>query len=317
MAILAVLLGHFGTSSGLNAGRLGVELFFVLSGRLMAEILFVRRTPLRQFFPRRVSRVWPALFFMALVSVIAGQVGIGDAGALNFIAAITFTTNYAAAVGIRSGWLDHTWSLCVEEHIYIILGILAFLLKEKSYRFTTIVLLVLSGLAALNGLFQTIILNRDYFEVYWRSDVRGASILVGAAMFLALRRADREYLRNPLAPVIFGMIGVILQVNVIPDPLKYTAGTACLAVAVALLPQLDRRLDRLLTTPKLLYIGMISYSLYLWQQPFYKAIEPRPVIWQALGERAGLLLGALCFAYLSYRYIEGPARKFLNRMWGI
>jgi len=65
LAILGVLFDHFVTKSGINLGRFGVELFFVLSGRLMAEILFVQKMPL-DFFLRRFSRVYPALFVFVL-----------------------------------------------------------------------------------------------------------------------------------------------------------------------------------------------------------------------------------------------------------
>jgi peptidoglycan/LPS O-acetylase OafA/YrhL len=68
LAILGVLFDHFVTKSGINLGRFGVELFFVLSGRLMAEILFVQKMPLNVFFLRRFSRVYPALFVFVLGS---------------------------------------------------------------------------------------------------------------------------------------------------------------------------------------------------------------------------------------------------------
>src|SRR5262249_7449032 len=80
LAIASLLVGHFAPLPGVvNFGRMGVELFFVLSGRLMAEILFVRRFPIPAFFRRRIARVWPALFvfviFIAVQAAILGASG--------------------------------------------------------------------------------------------------------------------------------------------------------------------------------------------------------------------------------------------------
>ncbi|TIU24619.1 MAG: acyltransferase, partial [Mesorhizobium sp.] len=61
LSIALVLIGHFFPVPGINLGVLGVEFFFVLSGRLMGEILFIERFPLKKFFKRRFSRIYPAL----------------------------------------------------------------------------------------------------------------------------------------------------------------------------------------------------------------------------------------------------------------
>ena len=71
LAVLLVFVGHFITTWGVNYGRLGVELFFVLSGRLMAEILFERELDLGKFYWRRFSRVFPALLVFATVIYFA------------------------------------------------------------------------------------------------------------------------------------------------------------------------------------------------------------------------------------------------------
>ena len=71
---------HFAPLPGINFGRMGVELFFVLSGRLMAEILFVRRFPIPAFFRRRIARVWPALFLFYQLSVIGTHGGFPTRG---------------------------------------------------------------------------------------------------------------------------------------------------------------------------------------------------------------------------------------------
>jgi len=75
VSILLVLIGHFTGLPAIRWGQLGVELFFALSGRLMAQILFVDGFPLRPFFARRFSRVWPGLLVLVLVLMALSSYG--------------------------------------------------------------------------------------------------------------------------------------------------------------------------------------------------------------------------------------------------
>jgi len=311
LAILAVIFAHFGTTGVLNMGRFGVEMFFVLSGRLMAEILFEKGTPLSKFFPRRVSRVWPALMVMISIALLLGiAFGVGDVSWQAWLAAMTFTYNYATLFGIQSTWIEHTWSLCVEEHVYILLGTLAAatrLLKIPPIK----ALFVISGLMMANGLVQTLAFKLSYYEVYWRSDVRGASIVLGAGVYLATKNV-----RAPSsAAVLLGVLGLALNMNAVPDTVKYTIGTSLLALSVCLLPQASEPTLRALSSRAIIFVGAISYSLYLWQQPFSKLVVTEGPISSQLFVRATLLSVAVGIAWFSWRFIEAPARSYLNRLW--
>jgi peptidoglycan/LPS O-acetylase OafA/YrhL len=136
-AILLLLAGHFTlipnvAGHQIYTGRLGVECFFVLSGRLMAEILFVRKISLEVFYWRRASRILPAMWLFVGSVFLAGwvypalHVGLGDVAV-----ALSFTANYF----IPSEPLEHVWSLCVEEHAYILLGLIAFLQRRYGLDF--------------------------------------------------------------------------------------------------------------------------------------------------------------------------------------
>jgi peptidoglycan/LPS O-acetylase OafA/YrhL len=133
LAILGVLFAHFFTSAGLNAGRLGVELFFVLSGRLMAEILFVRNMSVRKFIPRRFSRVYPALLiFVSTLLVASSWLGVLGISPLSAAASLTFTYNYYSIYIDRNPFLDHIWSLCIEEHMYFALAIISIIVRKTN-----------------------------------------------------------------------------------------------------------------------------------------------------------------------------------------
>lgn len=305
-AILSVLIGHYLTSKGLNFGRFGVELFFVLSGRLMAEILFVRARPLGSFYVRRFTRVYPALFVFAAILFLVALAGIShDPTGPQYLSAVTLTYNYLWPHIGRSAVLGHIWSLCVEEHMYLLLGLLAFCCRRNPRLRPVPLLSALILLAVAIGAVQTA-MGWGYYDVYWRSDVRGASILLGAVAFLVLRDHVPGWLSSPHVPLTLGFAGVVLNVGLVPDPVKYSLGTACLAASLALFHRAPRWALGVLEHRAALLLGALSYSLYLWQQPFFKIMPGFP-------ERLAMLPFAIIAGVLSYRLVEGPARRMLNR----
>lgn len=303
LAVLSVLVGHFVGIPGINLGRMGVELFFVLSGRLMAELLFVRRIALRDFFPRRFSRVYPALLVFALVMLATATLRGGDPTRREFLAAVTLTINYAQFFVGRSDVLDHIWSLCIEEHMYLLLGAITLLHRRFALPVVGVVV-ALAAIAAGIGIIQTL-QGLDYVAVYWRTDVRGASLLFGVLAFLVLRGPVRGMVSWSWAPVLAGVAGVLLNLDVVPDPVKYTLGTGCFALSLVLLGQAPGFVLRVLEHPLLTRVGIWSYSLYLWQQPFYKLGGTLPA-------RAIHLGIAVAVALVSFYGVEQPARRALN-----
>jgi len=307
-AILLVLIGHFATSRGINLGRFGVEFFFVLSGRLMAEILFDRATPLTTFFVRRASRIYPALTcFVLAMSVLAIASGHGRQ-IYGCLAALTLTYNYYHVWFGEVPSVDHIWSLCVEEHSYILLGLIALVWRRFAFPLFPVIA-ALAALACLDGLVSTLI-GADYTAVYWRSDVRGASILLGAAAYLKFGRGDPTRRKPSWRPALLLLVGLLMNVNIVPDPIKYSLGTALLAAAVATIPRAPAALRKGLTSTPLLLFGAWSYSIYLWQQPFY-------VLHEAMGSwiSSAFALLAIATGIASLFLIERPMRGYLNRLF--
>lgn len=298
-AILLLLFGHFNpvqmiAGHWIYTGRLGVECFFVLSGRLMAEILFIGNTKITTFYWRRFSRIFPALWLF----VILVWLTVADVTASDVVRALTFTANYSPI----NDTLQHIWSLCVEEHSYVLLSIIALIARARRFN-VPMVLGIIAAACAVNGLVQTIWLHRSYLDVYVHSDVRAASVLMGSAWYLALR--DKSV--PSWLPIIAGLIGLFIGVyDKLPDTVKYTAGTLGLAIAVATLDQAPAWCRTLLSLKPLTKIGEWSFSLYLWQQPFF-IVKTLP-----LAIRLGLLS---VLALTSYYVVERPARKALNEAW--
>lgn len=308
LSIALVLIGHFFPVPGINFGVLGVEFFFVLSGRLMGEILFIERFPLKKFFKRRFSRIYPAL----LVFVIAAMIGLtGTFIAFKWkaaLTALTFTYNYAGIFINRAGALDHIWSLCVEEHSYILLALISVLVTERA---NVVRLLVLSALLAMaNGAISYGVLGMGYETTYWRTDVHIASILLSAA--ICLLKADGRVpvsLWSPHVALVAAIGGVLLFLDPVPTPLHYLVGVPLLALAVNTLDFAGSYLTDLLSSRPMVMLGLWSYSLYLWQQPFYKFVDERG------SAPLPMLAAVFACAFASYHVVERPARSWLNRNW--
>jgi peptidoglycan/LPS O-acetylase OafA/YrhL len=305
LAIATVLLGHFWLDTirpGVSV--LGVDLFFVLSGRLMAEILFVRQAHLPTFFARRFSRVYPGIFCFVVIASLAFAATPYVHGPLAAISALTFTLNYAMIYAHPVALLDHLWSLCVEEHAYIILAGVALLARRRLWN-PPLIMLLLGGFALANGILRIAVLHQPYFDVFWRSDVQVAPIFISAGFFLLLGKRRV----NPwIAPLALAL-GVAAKLSGGHVALHFGLGTLLLALAVATLDSSLPALRRIFEALPLRSLGIWSFSIYLWQQPFYKLSHHGTLsILMAL-------LAALGAGLASFYLIERPARAWLNRRW--
>ena len=307
-AIIFVLAGHFGHIPGADVGRIGVELFFVLSGRLMADLLFAKQTPIPTFFYRRFTRVLPLslLFvFTAWISFPPGLLFLPDKAAL---ASAAMVVNYTQLIGVSAPVTDHYWSLCVEEHSYLTLALIAILVRrsgtDKGAR-PAYLCLALAGLMILNGV-RLWLANHNYYMTYWRSDVRAASIFLSVGLRILHINGKLDFMRRAWVPMIAFAAGMALNWNHVPEPLKYSLGSLAIAISVNSLEHAPALGRKFLSSRLIGWVGVISYSLYIWQQPFFYSIN-------RYGAPPMVAL-AVAVAALSYYMIEHPVRFKLNIM---
>ena len=313
IAILLVLIGHFAPfAPGLLAGA-GVEFFFVLSGRLMAEILIVRRMPLPTFFFRRASRILPALAFyvsaMLFVVWATGMFGSVRSGLIGAAAAIGFFQNYLPEPE-ASSLFEHTWSLAVEEHSYLLLALIAgFCVRER--RAAMAIALMFALAAFLNGIRLSASETGMAPYTYWRTDVRAAAVFLSFALYLWAQdffRQPRSDLWRWLSPACaFVGLAVLVQPG-LPPFVRFGVGTALLAVAVNGVDIAHETMRRFLTNKALMHLGILSYSLYLWQQPYL-------MLTRGDVSQVACVTLAIGSAIFSFHWVERPARTFLNRLW--
>ncbi|HEX5127469.1 MAG TPA: acyltransferase [Rhodocyclaceae bacterium] len=305
LAILCVLIGHFFPVPGIDLGHVGVNLFFVLSGLLMTRLLFERDTPLPHFYKRRISRVFPALYAFVLVVLV----GVWNSGRSfdprEATAALLFFRNYYPADGsIGTLPLGHLWSLCVEEHSYLLLGCMAFVARRFAWPcqpLLWLVTVVSAGFAVFYGVWGLSARQEAYFL---RSEVNAFGIFISGALLLTLGRFKPPKFLSTLAPVLL-VVSVLSYWWSVPRYVQMIVGTGLFAVALNLSPQAPTWFLKALSCKPLRYFGLWSFSIYLWQQPFYlSSLHP------LLG-----LLGAVIVGLGSFYFLEQPIRVWLNRTW--
>lgn len=303
IAVICVIVGHFWLDDFWpGASTFGVDLFFVLSGRLMSEILFVKRAELPTFFFRRFSRIYPALFAFVVITTLAFQgTGISH-GTVAAVLALTFTLNYAMVYTHPVALLDHLWSLCVEEHAYILLAGIAFLSRRRLFPVAAVII-ALGTAAMLNGIIRTE-LGASVLYTHWRSDVSVAGIFIAGGLWLFLRNRQAPWWISPLA-LLIAVVAKGMPFHV----LSFGLSTAMLALSITTIDSAAPVFRKVLSTKVFTYAGLWSFSLYLWQQPFYKLYREGAALTPVL------LLAAVATALASFYLVEKPSRKALNRLF--
>ena len=325
LAIIPVVLFH-ARHAWFPGGFAGVDVFFVISGFLIARILVAEHEAgafsIGGFYDRRVRRLLPAFFVFLICTAAAAYLLLLPSEmrvfARSSIAATLFVSNIffwrsSSYFGpdADTAPLLHTWSLGVEEQYYVLFPIaLAIVFRLGWSRFLP-TLIVIAG--AISLLLAEIIANRAPEAAFYLLPTRAWELLVGA--WLACRRPGRPPTRS--IANIAGLCGLLL---VLAPMLLYTEhtrfpGIAALPVCsgtALLLWSGDRTrswASDLLSLHPLVWVGRISYSLYLWHWPLL--LFPQIVLQRdlAVHEIAAAISAAVIVSAFSWRYVEQPFRR--------
>ena len=242
ICILLVLIGH-GIRGLEPLGNVGVEFFFVLSGCLMAEILIFKRQNVGLFLRRRIARIFPAVAVYVAIVGVAINVSVwldGDPLRLTSpLAALFYFHNYLPSRSVVP-MFEHTWSLAVEEHSYLLLVGIVLLARRRPLTAAAIALAI-SALAVANAYRLYALPYSGGQFITWRTDVRAGSVLISFALCILLRCWNVRRLPAWVPPAAaVGAITLLFTEGHI-DPLRFTACTLLAAIAVNRLHEFPRQ----------------------------------------------------------------------------
>jgi peptidoglycan/LPS O-acetylase OafA/YrhL len=321
VSILLVIVSHFGFGD-LVPGGLGVTIFFFISGFLITRLLIAEynqagRISLRAFYARRFLRLAPALLTMlTIVTIVWGLLGnpISDK---QIFAAIFYMMNYYYIFGGEAVLpLGPLWSLAVEEHYYLIYPVIFLLFWRFQSRFLLGLICVSLGVLFWRYLY-VVYLHGGQAHTYYATDSRIDSILYGAilSVLIETKGSITTYLRqNPIFAWL-GFFTIILTLvyrnEVFRETLRYSIqGIALVPIFLSIL--FSSRVEiarRPLQWPLLIWVGKISYSLYLWHEAAFSFVDSvMPIRFAAANYPTAAIL-SFALAALSYYGVEYPTRK--------
>jgi len=335
VAVLAVVIFHMPTlSRHLLGGYVGVDVFFVISGYLISSVIFSEiangQFSVESFYERRIRRIFPALTCMLALISVAAYFALFPPELETYVKSLLAATLSASNFYFwqHSGYFDsplsnlllHTWSLAVEEQFYILFPI--FLIIVRRF-FPGKIRLGVLVLAAVSFAISIVVTRRDPSSSFYMPYTRAWELLLGTILSLHFLPPMRSAMLRNLA-TISGLAAIAISCFLYSPATPFpglAAALPCLGAALIIGAGEagPTYVGKLLSLRPVVFVGLISYSLYLWHWPLI-VLQSKGVIY---GNRGSHVLGtalvlALSFllAILSWRFVERPFRSGPLRLAG-
>jgi peptidoglycan/LPS O-acetylase OafA/YrhL len=313
LSIWAVMLAHSSThfvNTPLHIGHVdgwlnvlayfGVTTFFVISGFLITKLLLKERTrtshiDLGRFYRRRAARILPASLFYIVVVLLLAKITIPQT-----IYALTFTTSYFFDLAAKP--LQQLWSLSVEEQFYLFWPLAMYLGTRTAKKYCWAIMIASPALRILLKYY-------GYKQYSHLAPAIGDSLAAGCLLAFYEDRVSafaRKYLISTAAFMALCLTTVATGFLLYRHDVVILWGAVACLLALTTSAAIERR-DKILNKGVLVWTGLLSYSLYLWQQPFLVFDGP-------LNYFSARILMTFLLAYVSYRFVEQPALQGFNRV---
>lgn len=328
IAVLSVVAYHLDHRLA-PGGYIGVDIFFVISGYLIGSILLKEfdagTFSFARFFERRIRRLFPAYFVMALATASVSWVVLMPEAYRQFgqslFAATVFISNILFYK--EAGYFDrtseekpllHTWSLAVEEQFYIIIpalfALIYFFLKTNARNAVT---WLTAGVTVISFALAVLALSWDASAVFYLFPFRAWELAIGVLLATGVAPKINSAL---MGNIVSGLGAVAIAVPIIfytsatPFP-GLTALLPCLGAALIIYSGEGREtlVGQALSFKLMVWIGLVSYSMYLWHWPVIVLADQGLFSERTFGSTVILILMIGGFTYLSYRFVETPVRK--------
>ncbi len=333
IAIIAVLLFH--ANFGVTGGYVGVDVFFVISGFLITSLILSDlnqgRFSFIQFWERRARRIAPAMIVLVFAVLVSGWFILFPIEFRNLGRAIVFLSLFIANIftymdssyfggASANNPLLHTWSLAVEEQFYLLMPLLLLILfRYKKTKPKRSIVLLLSLMAIGSFVISALGANLYPSAAFYLLPSRAWELLVGSVLvvipegiFTPKKRAVREILS------LGGLSCIVCSSLFYSDKTVFPGVAALLPVlGTALIIHSNRRREtedvdtwvgELLSLKPIVFIGLISYSLYLWHWPFIVMSQQISVGPPDTVSRLATVALSFVAAVTSWKFVETPFR---------
>jgi peptidoglycan/LPS O-acetylase OafA/YrhL len=324
LAILPVVLFHYRVP-GFRGGFVGVDVFFVISGYLITSLIQTEMTrgtfSLAHFYERRVRRIFPGLFAMLAVVSAVAYVFFFPVDLVRYAQSLFATALFGANFEFwrEAGYFDafanqkpllHLWSIAVEEQFYVLFPALLILMRRSAPRLRV---------AAMGFIFLASFVLSAWgvgaapVATFYLLPARAWELMLGALLALGAIPAIRSRMTSDvLAALGLILIGVAVFAFTSETPFPGPAALVpCAGAALVIHAGHPERTltGRMLAARPLVFIGLISYSLYLWHWPVFVFATYVPFHEPAGVQSVALIALSFVLAALSWRFVEQPFRK--------
>jgi peptidoglycan/LPS O-acetylase OafA/YrhL len=325
IAILPVLFYHYKLGP-FTGGFVGVDVFFVISGFLITSLIHGEMVAgdfsVAEFYERRVRRIFPALFAMLLVATVAAFLVLFPQDFVRYAKSLLAIAGFASNFEFwrEAGYFDvaakqkpllHLWSIAVEEQFYLLFPPILLLAQwlNRTKAIVAAIFVMSLGLSIWGVTYAPT-------ATFYLLPARAWELMMGALLALGAIPQIQNCLMREAASLI-GLLLIAFAVFAYTDATRFPGIAAlapCIGTALVIWSGQDAGVNRVLSWQPIVFIGLISYSLYLWHWPLY--VFARGILFRDLTllETCGLIVLSFALATFSLHFIERPFRRRDNRV---
>jgi peptidoglycan/LPS O-acetylase OafA/YrhL len=324
LSVIAVILYHYQIGP-ISGGFIGVDIFFVISGYLITSIILKEinndQFSFSEFYARRIRRILPAALFITICTLIAAYfillpstyIKLGDSATYAVLGISNFYFLW------NTGYFDtradfhpllHTWSLSVEEQFYLIWPLLIIIATRIATKWRHFLPFLIGLVFIISLIISQYTVTHEPKSAFYMLHSRAWELALGGAITL-LPTIKQKTIGTVVSTI--GLLFIAWPIFNLDSDSAFPGTTAlipCLGAAFIILPKRNNLVSTLLSTPLLVFVGKISFSLYLWHWPLL-------VMYRHYGtghmpgnyDKALLLFASLLLSVLTWRYLEQTFRN--------
>jgi peptidoglycan/LPS O-acetylase OafA/YrhL len=312
IASFIVVAFHSGISS-VSGGFFAVDIFFVISGYLIATNIISNKPTFSTFIFKRASRLFPLIALVTLTSIVVQYIALGYNPTLQQFFVPLFAGNLFQQFGISTGLLSHTWSLGIEMQFYIAIF---FILKISPPQYRLVIFLfIYFGIFLFRNEVAAIFPTVKTFEIFYNNPV---TRFTGFTAGVLIAITNINHVRAPLlflAIVALTFCITHARFYKLDEFIAYIPiiEMSAFTIILALVTKSSTWLHKLLSIQMLVYTGQLSYGIYLWHYPIIRLFRADLTVYTTgINPYTTFIVTSVVsviLAHLSFQYFERAAIK--------